>query len=238
MLVSSIFFFQMCLTVHSFWILDIFKKHNQAQNPSNSSNFITFKRIVDWNILFAQFMESANSSTGSDLIAQFPGVVAKGILCPPKSFCASIDVSFQPKPLALKGGICGVDFSPVPIKNTPTRLFLLPQLIDNGIKASEGARGIVISSSGYVFDLAGGCFGCISIYPRVGYTVFVNPTAIHRTAPVVVSGLHSHCSTYYHVLQELLPRLYMVMPYVKVNLLSLLLSYLTYRLSVNSLSKQ
>ena len=156
------------------WILDKFFKSNDGRSDTDRLT-IEVKKLVDWDNLFAAFMKSRN------LTANFPGLVVKGIVCPSKSsHCPSKDVTFQPKILAIHGGICGVDITPVNIGSKQTRVFLMPQLVQDGITASEGARGIVASSTGYVFDLSGGCYNCITIYPHVGQKIFLEPSLVHR----------------------------------------------------------
>ena len=99
------------------------------------------------------------------------------------------------------------------------RVFLLPALMTpDGKSAGEGNRGVVLASNGLLFDLAGGCTGCITVYPYVGqkFLITKNNTS-SRSKKVIIAGLHSHSVTYFHTLHELFPRLYMIMDYVKAS---------------------
>lgn len=90
---------------------------------------------------------------------------------------------------------------------------------DKVIEAMEGPRGIIAASNGIVFDLAGGCVGCIKVYPEAGDEfVITNHHSVrhlHHVTPVVVAALHSHSETYFHAVSELLPRLYLIMDYIQ-----------------------
>ena len=177
-----------------------------------------------------------------------PGLFVKPIWCPKSVNCFgqpdynfSADYDFQPLALQRHGGVCGVDISPGPPSRSGEviRLFLLPQLqdrdhthvdhdkdgihegvvlYDKTIEAMEGPRGIIASSNGLVFDLAGGCQGCIKVYPEVGdeFVITNHHTVrhLHHITPVVVAALHSHSETYFHAVSELLPRLYLIMDYI------------------------
>ena len=78
-----------------------------------------------------------------------------------------------------------------------TRLFLLPQLHDRGgIEANEGPRGVVAASNGIVFDLAGGCEGCIKVFPEVGDQFVIRN---HHTGNLLLIYI---CN--FHVLSHLL----------------------------------
>ena len=90
---------------------------------------------------------------------------------------------------------------------------------DKVVQALEGPRGIIAASNGIVFDLAGGCMGCIKVYPEPGDEfVITNHHSVrhlHHITPIVVAALHSHSETYFHAVSELLPRLYLVMDYIQ-----------------------
>ena len=92
-------------------------------------------------------------------------------------------------------------------------------MLEKVVEAMEGPRGIIAASNGLVFDLAGGCVGCIKVYPEPGDEfVITNHHSVrhlHHITPVVVAALHSHSETYFHAVSELLPRLYLIMDYVQ-----------------------
>ena len=172
---------------------------------------ITLQRIVEWPELFTLFDNS--------LVARFPGLEARGIPCPPRFSCP-LNISFQPPAIIEKGGICGVDFSPVRgIDGKKARIFLMPELYHPGPErkpAAEGHRGIVVSSTGIVFDLVGGCIGCITLYPQIGMSYEVNRnTTSTRSKTVIIDAMHSHSVTYFHTLHELFPRLFIIMDYIR-----------------------
>lgn len=106
-------------------------------------------------------------------------------------------------------GICGVDFMATVHNGEKARIFLLPKLTE---EANEGPRGVVATSTGMVFDISGGCRGCIIGYPKVGMEMVVGKV---RATPVLVAGLHSHSVTYFHTVNELFPRLYLIIDYIR-----------------------
>ena len=177
---------------------------------------IVFTHIIRWKDLLSMF-EDIEPDNNDQIFLLFPGVKARAVVCSPASSCPHVNVSFQPPSLVAIGGICGIDFSPVVYGGLKARLFLLPQMKgERGEYASEGSRGVIASSTGYVFDIAGGCEACITILPRVGQEIYVNEHSL-RAAPVVIAGLHGHSGTYFHTVHELFPRLYMIMDYVHKN---------------------
>ena len=177
----------------------------------DAPEIIKFERIISWDILFDEFMkiQTKKNKQGPNFHAAFPGVVASAIPCP-VSKCA-LNYTFQPEPMIKHGGICGVDFLATVYNGEKTRIFLLPQLTE---EAAEGPRGIVATSTGMVFDLSGGCRGCIISYPKVGMEMVVDKDKV-RSVSVLVAGLHSHSVTYFHTVNELFPRLYLIIDYVR-----------------------
>ena len=165
------------------------KNRSTDVDINGNGDVIKFLHIINWRDLlaFAEIEPDANDN----IIIPFPGINAKAILCSPAASCPNLNVSFQPPSLVAVGGICGIDFMPTTFNGKLERIFLLPQLKGpKGEPAAEGPRGIIVSSTGYVFDVAGGCEACISIVPRLDQQVIVSPQNV-RVVPVVVAGNYS-----------------------------------------------
>jgi hypothetical protein len=158
--------------------IDCFKQHETVIHENVT---IVFTEIYTWekvfDLLVSAIQHNANKSDHEVQIL-IKNIFVKPIFCPKKLNC-NFDLnynhskfySFQPNLLVSHGGVCGLDIIPGPPSRTgeKARLFLLPMLhTRNGTEAKEGPRGVIASSSGIVFDLAGGCEGCITVYPEVG----------------------------------------------------------------------
>jgi len=151
---------------------------------------IKYKTIVTWDNLLSVFEKN--------LTAIFDGIEATAILCPKKSQCPSINTTCQPPSIQKVGGVCGIDFTTVPFNGKVANMYLLPRIVDSLTKNFEMARGIVVTSTGIVFDLAGGGKGCITKHPEVGTEIIVRKQDVYKSAPVVVAGIHCHSPTYFH----------------------------------------
>ena len=223
--IFSIFFLDQSAKIESF---------RQHETVIHENLTITFKEIYNWNKIYSLLVvaiEHNADKSDHEIQIPLPGLFIKPIWCPKKMNCYfkidynyTADYDFQPPALVKNGGVCGLDILPGPPSRTGeiTRLFLLPQLHDRaGVEANEGPRGVVAASNGLVFDLAGGCVGCIKVYPEVGdQFVIRNHHSVRHLAhvhPVVVAALHSHSETYFHAVSELLPRLFLIMDYVLGN---------------------
>ena len=147
--------------------------------------------------------------------ANLTGVYIKAIPCPSVSTCPVINLTYFTETLQRNGGVCGVDIQQIPVDNVPTVLYVLPQLPDKGGKqAIEGPRGVVVSTTGLVFEVSGGCSICISILPEPGDVYKIPQLLIQNSAPVVVPALHAQSQSYFRMLNELLPRLYGIQTYL------------------------
>lgn len=218
LIVSNVLFYLFFLKrIDSKGIFD-FLEPRETKSPRHTMDgdvvdVIKFKQIVDWHILIQLFEYQAKKKQGKVTVT-FPGVEVSAIICSPTASCANLNVSFQPRSLQLIGGVCGIDIVPTFFQGSKARIYLLPQLYIRAEKeASEGPRGLIASSTGVVFDVAGGCEACISVVPMIGDQMVVRRNLL-RSFPIVVSGLHSHSSTYFHTVHELFPRLYLVMDYI------------------------
>lgn len=178
-----------------------------APRPEEEPLTIKFDVIIGWKELFDMFSKTHLTKRSSHFVAEFPGVTAQSIPCP-KS-CQNLTYSFQPDIFRLHGGVCGVDLFSTVYHNEKTRLFIIPSLK----MADESIRGVIATTSGVVFDLNGGCDGCITTEPEIGDTLEVK--RISQVAPTLVCGMHSHSSTYFHTILEQVPRLTVIMDYVR-----------------------
>ena len=152
----------------------------ESAAQSSDEFFLEFKQIITWDEILKAFIQSIHTGEKPYKIT-YPGVVARAVICPKDLLCPTLNLTFQPHAVQAIGGICGLDFSPDKIDGKITRLFLLPQLpVHNNTKhSSDGPRGIIASSNGLIFDIAGGCGTCISgTYPKSINHLhnFLNPT--------------------------------------------------------------
>ena len=111
--------------------------------------FLIFKDIISWDNVFSKFVTAVESGQ-TPLKIYYPGVEIKPIICPVKTHCPNLNISFQPPAAQRIGGICGLDFMPRIVDGIKTRIFLLPQLpAKNETKHNhDGPRGIVATTTG------------------------------------------------------------------------------------------
>ena len=171
-----IIFFIVCI-FHRVYHIQSFRQHETVIHENLT---ITFKEIYNWDKIFELLnvaIEHNENRPDHEIQISLSGIFIRPIWCPKKLNCSvapdynfTKDYDFQPPSIVKHGGVCGLDFTPGPPSREGelVRLFLLPQLSRLGKDAIEGPRGVIATSNGLVFDLAGGCQGCITVYPEIG----------------------------------------------------------------------
>ena len=187
---------------------EIEAENKVADFDSTPKITLKFQKIVFWDDILSEFVK-VHTGHYHEFVATFPGVTVTAILCPDT---CNYNITFQSEMFKSHGGLCGVDIIATVYNNEKTRIFTLPK-VSPTIDGSEAPRGVVATTTGIVFDLNGGCSGCISVWPTVGTEYPI--TKITHAPPILVLGLHSHSSTYFHTLHELFPRLDAISGYLK-----------------------
>jgi hypothetical protein len=148
---------------------NLYNNSLDAEDYSTDPVSIFFNRVIGWDDIFEGFSKHTSDNESFKFI--LPGLVVRGIPCNPSA--CKFNVSFQPEYVRSRGGVCGVDIEPTLIDGALTRIFMLPRLPDISEKENEGPRGVVATTSGIVFDLNGGCNGCIKVFPKVGQVLIL-----------------------------------------------------------------